>query len=208
MVNFAPKRNATYMSGTHFPTLLGFLPLLSESVQTVVLAYADVITKFSGIDRFPFSIPSHDTYGAALRAARADAPLSSFSKLLHDAVKLTLWKELRNRATITMTSQVNIVVELNALELVSSCPSLRICLDVLTVTWLLVLRAHVPLAPQLPESVSILINILFYLLVIQAQSWLIISSLLSSRGIQVDVQPESVAINFYFDSGRKQHLNE
>ena len=203
MVNFAPKRNATYMSGTHFPTLLSFLPLLPESVRTVVRAYADVITKFSGIDRFPFSIPSHDTYGAA----RADAPLSSFSELLHDAVKLTLWKELRNRATIKMTSQVNIVVELNALELVSCCPSLRICLDVLTVTWLLVLCAHVPLAPQLPECVPILINIWFYLLVIQAQSWFI-SSLLSSRGIQVDVQPESVAINFYFDAGRKQHLNE
>ena len=140
-------------------------------------------------------------------AQRADAPLSSFGELLHYAVKLTFWKELRNRATITMTSQVNIVVELNALKLVSSCPSLRISLDILTVTWLLVLRAHVPLEPQLPESVTILINIWFYLLVIQAQSWLI-SSLLSSRGIQVDVQPVIVAINCYFDSGRKQHLNE
>ena len=35
----------------------------------------EVITKFSGIDRFPFSIPSHDTYGAPLLAARADAQL-------------------------------------------------------------------------------------------------------------------------------------
>ena len=59
MVNFAPKRNVTYMSGTaHFPTLLNFLPLLPESVRTVVRANADVITKFSGINRFPFSIPS------------------------------------------------------------------------------------------------------------------------------------------------------
>ena len=30
--------------------------------------YADVITKFSGIDRFLYSIPSHDGYGAPLRA--------------------------------------------------------------------------------------------------------------------------------------------
>ena len=76
MVNFAPKqRNATYMSGTHFPTLLSFLLLLPESVRTVVWVYADVITKFSGIDEFPFSIPSHDSCGAPLRAARADAPL-------------------------------------------------------------------------------------------------------------------------------------
>ena len=45
------------MSGTaHFPILLSFLPLLPESVRTVVRAYADVITKFSGINRFPFSI--------------------------------------------------------------------------------------------------------------------------------------------------------
>ena len=42
------------------------------------------------------------------------------------------WNELRNRETITI-SWVNIVVKLNALELVSSYPSLRICLDVLTV---------------------------------------------------------------------------
>ena len=56
------------MSGTTFPTLLSFLSLLSESVRTVVRVYADVITKFSGIDRFLFSIPSHDGYGAPLRA--------------------------------------------------------------------------------------------------------------------------------------------
>ena len=31
---FLPKQNATYMSGTPFPTLLSFLPLLPESVRT------------------------------------------------------------------------------------------------------------------------------------------------------------------------------
>ena len=34
MANFLPKQNATYMSGTSFPTLLSFLPLLPESVRT------------------------------------------------------------------------------------------------------------------------------------------------------------------------------
>ena len=34
MANFLPKQNATYMSGTPFPTLLSFLPLLPESVRT------------------------------------------------------------------------------------------------------------------------------------------------------------------------------
>ena len=34
MANFLPKRNAMYMSGTPFPTLLSFLPLLPESVRT------------------------------------------------------------------------------------------------------------------------------------------------------------------------------
>ena len=45
-----------------------FLPLFPESVRTVVRAYAEAITKFSGIDRFPFSITYHDSYGAPLRA--------------------------------------------------------------------------------------------------------------------------------------------
>ena len=52
-----------------------FLPLHPESVRTVIQAYTDVITKFSGINRFPFAIPSHDTYGAPLHAARTDTPL-------------------------------------------------------------------------------------------------------------------------------------
>ena len=54
------------MSGIPFPTLLSILPLLPESVRTVVRAHADVITKFSDIDRFLFSIPSHDSYRAPL----------------------------------------------------------------------------------------------------------------------------------------------
>ena len=40
-----------HMSGTCFPTLLSFLPLLPESKRTDV--YADVITKFSWMDRLP-----------------------------------------------------------------------------------------------------------------------------------------------------------
>ena len=54
---------------THFRTLLSFLLLLPESVRTdgtVVWVYADAITKFSGIDEFPFFIPSHDSCGAPL----------------------------------------------------------------------------------------------------------------------------------------------
>ena len=65
MVNFAPiKRNATSVSGTPFPSVQSFFlfPLPPESVPP----YADVITKFSGIDRFPFSL----SYGAPLRALR------------------------------------------------------------------------------------------------------------------------------------------
>ena len=74
MVNFAPEQNGTYMSVTPFPTPVWFLSLLPESVRPSGLrAYADVITKFSGIDRFPFSFK----YGATLRTlrARADASL-------------------------------------------------------------------------------------------------------------------------------------
>ena len=33
MANFAPKRNATLISGTTYPTLLRFLPLLPESIR-------------------------------------------------------------------------------------------------------------------------------------------------------------------------------
>ena len=45
-------------------------PTTSPKVRTNVPAYADVITKFSGIDRFPFSF----SYGAPLARAR-EAPL-------------------------------------------------------------------------------------------------------------------------------------
>ena len=56
-VNFAPKRNATYMSETPFPNLLSFYPY-SQSLYgcSGARGYADVKTKFAGIDRFPFSI--------------------------------------------------------------------------------------------------------------------------------------------------------
>ena len=67
MVNFGQKRNATCKSGTLFPTLLSFLPLFPESVRTFVRAYAEVITKFSGIDSCRFSITYHDSYGSQLR---------------------------------------------------------------------------------------------------------------------------------------------
>ena len=40
-----------HMSGNCFPTLLSFLPLLPESKRTDV--YADVVTKFSWMDRLP-----------------------------------------------------------------------------------------------------------------------------------------------------------
>ena len=56
-VNFATKRNATYMSETRFPNLLSFYSY-SQSLNRCSRArrYADVETKFSGIDKFPFSI--------------------------------------------------------------------------------------------------------------------------------------------------------
>ena len=47
-----------------------FLPLTPESVRAGdVWAYADVITKFSGIDRFPYSIAKR------VSCVRVDAPL-------------------------------------------------------------------------------------------------------------------------------------
>ena len=62
-LNLAPKGNSKYMLGTLFPTLLSFFTLLPESIPRV--SYADFITKFSAIDRFPaFSF----RYGAPLRA--------------------------------------------------------------------------------------------------------------------------------------------
>ena len=66
------KRNATYTSGALSSTQLSSLSLLPGYVRAD--AYADVITKFSGIDGFPFSI------GLGIRCARfarADAPAES-----------------------------------------------------------------------------------------------------------------------------------
>lgn len=122
-------------------------------------------------------------------------------------------KEQRNRATIK-ASRVNIVVKPNALELVSSCPSLRINLFGRTHSVCAFGQSRdccyparsLSLSLQLPEFVPILRNVWFFMVVIQAQPWLR-SSLLSSRSMQSDVQPVMVAINCYFYSGRKQHLN-
>ena len=69
-VNFAPKRNATYMSETPFPNLLSFYPC-SQSLYgcSGARGHADVKTKLSGIDRFPFSINVRmGASGAPLRA--------------------------------------------------------------------------------------------------------------------------------------------
>ena len=63
------------MQGTllTFPSLLYwvFLPLPSASVRMVFRAYAEVITKFSRIHRFPIFFSN----GAPLRARCTDAPL-------------------------------------------------------------------------------------------------------------------------------------
>ena len=57
MVNFLPKQNATYMSGTPLPILLRFNFTPTPKVCTYVrTGVRDVITKFSGIDRFPLAI--------------------------------------------------------------------------------------------------------------------------------------------------------
>ena len=69
-VNFAAKRNATYMSETPFPNLLSFYPC-SQGLYggSGARGYADVKTKFSGTDRFPFSINVlMGASGAPLRA--------------------------------------------------------------------------------------------------------------------------------------------
>ena len=69
-VNFAPKRNATYMSETPLPNLLSFYPR-SQSLYgcSGARGYADVKTKLSGIDRFPFTINVRmGASGAPLRA--------------------------------------------------------------------------------------------------------------------------------------------
>ena len=66
MVNFAPERNARETSGFPLPALPCpvFLPLSWESVQAVAgRSYADVMTEFSTIHRFPYFF----SYGGSAR---------------------------------------------------------------------------------------------------------------------------------------------
>ena len=95
MVNFAPQRNARHTSGFPFPTLLSFLPLPLESVRTVgVRSYADVITKFSRIHRFPqFSL------ALGLRLAHADGSLLLLDPSAYASdLARKLWETLRRRS--------------------------------------------------------------------------------------------------------------
>ena len=79
IVNFSSKGTATHMSETSFSTLLSFFTPTLRVCMDRQRAYADVITKFSSMDRFPFSIGM----GGPLRKARADAPLKQ-TKTIHD----------------------------------------------------------------------------------------------------------------------------
>ena len=56
IVNFSSKGTATHMSETSFSTLPSFFTPTLRVCMDRQRAYADVITKFSGMDRFPFSI--------------------------------------------------------------------------------------------------------------------------------------------------------
>ena len=56
IVNFSSKGTATHMSETSFSTLLSFFTPTLRVCMDRHRTYADVITKFSGMDRFPFSI--------------------------------------------------------------------------------------------------------------------------------------------------------
>lgn len=60
--------------------------------------------------------------------------ISSLGELFYDAVKLAQIALDNTGATQPRNNDKNLVVKLNALELVSPCPFLSICLDVLTVT--------------------------------------------------------------------------
>ena len=55
IVNFSSKGTATHMSETSFSTLLSFFTPTLRVCMDRQRAYADVITKFSGMDRFLFS---------------------------------------------------------------------------------------------------------------------------------------------------------
>ena len=77
IVNFSSKGTATHMSETSFSTLLSFFTPTLRVCMDRQRAYADIITKFSGMDRFPFSI------GVGVRCEkRADAPLKQ-TKTIH-----------------------------------------------------------------------------------------------------------------------------
>ena len=82
MVNFAPKRNATYMFGTPIPTLLSFLPLPPESVGTDGVRRPH---KFSLFDRFPFS----SRYGVPQRTPRARSCSAKKKKELREVKELS-----------------------------------------------------------------------------------------------------------------------
>ena len=75
MINFAPKRNATYMSGTPFPTLLSFFTPTSRVCTDGRTTSAGVITKYSGIDRFPFAM------GKGLRCAHGRSAIKIWNAL-------------------------------------------------------------------------------------------------------------------------------
>ena len=69
MVNFELNQNARHTTVIPFPTLLGLLPQPSESVRTVIRAYAEVITKFLGSIGSQFSFISYGASRARTLAA-------------------------------------------------------------------------------------------------------------------------------------------
>ena len=78
MADFAPQRNLRYTSGFPFLPYRVFLPLPLESVRTVgVRSYADVITNFFRIHRFPQVLLIS---GASLRALRARGRSTIYSR--------------------------------------------------------------------------------------------------------------------------------
>ena len=81
IVNLSSKGTATHMSEASLSTLPSFFTptFMIRVCMDRQRAYADVITKFSSMDRFPFSIGM----GGPLRKARADAPLKQ-TKTIHD----------------------------------------------------------------------------------------------------------------------------
>ena len=86
MANFAPKRNATYVSGTTFLTLLSFLFLLLQTVR--VGTYTDVIIKFSQMDRRPNFLGNGAPLARALRARGAPLKTALFSNQYTNFIEL------------------------------------------------------------------------------------------------------------------------